>query len=384
MDRTNRPRPRRVERPNGDCESSSRFAAELPLDFRGRMCRRIRAGAEEASTEHRIHELLGADVTGGEPISSAGFSMEISYDHELASARRCPRGSIVSWTRRQGSAMLAFLRPLPGLTSSSPLRACALTALSISVATILAPHVHLGARSTSLSTFVGVALVATTSMAVGARDRPSVRTTLIVDVVACAALIVIGRHEGESPWIAVLVDALLVAVAAPTGALLGHALPRPGTLLPLCAVAAAADVMSVVTPTGMRIGRTPLASVPTYRAARIRRRDRSSSSLDALLTARTCAAGEVDRSARENGTLVKVTVRGLEPPSRIGPDATAYVVWVQGRDGSVRRLGTLELDGAVGEFEGLTPLQSFEVFITPEQNPDAMTPIGERVLSAPW
>jgi len=128
--------------------------------------------------------------------------------------------------------------------------ACLLTAVAVTVATLVAPHVHVGARAAHLVTFVGVALVATTSMAVGARRRTSGRITAIIDVVAFSFLVFLSRASIDSRWIAVIIDTTLVAIAAPTGAFIGHRLPRPGNLLPVCAVAAAVDVVSVLAATG--------------------------------------------------------------------------------------------------------------------------------------
>jgi hypothetical protein len=111
--------------------------------------------------------------------------------------------------------------------------------------------VRLGERGASLVTFVGVAMVAVSAMAVGARGRLSGSATAAVVGVAILALLGVALARASSPWVCLLVDASLVAAACATGAFVGQRVQHAGHLLPACCVASAADILSVASPTGV-------------------------------------------------------------------------------------------------------------------------------------
>ena len=87
----------------------------------------------------------------------------------------------------------------------------------------------------------------------------------------------------------------------------------------------------------------------------------------------------------DNGnTKIDLTVHHLALPDRVDPSATVYVVWVRGDDANRRsqNLGALRVDGDLnGAFSGVTPLKSFELFITPESSQTVTEPRGRTVLS---
>jgi len=125
------------------------------------------------------------------------------------------------------------------------------TATTIALAVVLAPHVRLGVRGASFVTFFGVASVAVSAIAIGARRAPSGWHTLAFDATAAAALVVVAAMRWSSPWFSVVVDAALVAIGCATGALVGHRVQHAGHLLPACCVASAADIFSVTSSTGV-------------------------------------------------------------------------------------------------------------------------------------
>lgn len=90
-------------------------------------------------------------------------------------------------------------------------------------------------------------------------------------------------------------------------------------------------------------------------------------------------------SPTENGnTAVEVHVRHLAPPGRLDAAATTYIVWVQAAgETAPQNLGALRVDEKLrGTLRTVTPFRRFDVFVTPEPGPTAVTPTGRRLLSA--
>ena len=96
------------------------------------------------------------------------------------------------------------------------------------------------------------------------------------------------------------------------------------------------------------------------------------------------AEGTVRATAGENGnTMLRVFVRHLAKPAKVRPDATTYVVWVQPSGGAPQNMGALKVDGDLrGSLTTVTPLKSFDVFITLENSATVQEPSAENVLSA--
>jgi hypothetical protein len=96
------------------------------------------------------------------------------------------------------------------------------------------------------------------------------------------------------------------------------------------------------------------------------------------------ASGKVDvRSAPGGNTRLEVSVRFLAPPERVTPSATTYVVWVKSLQGdqAPQNMGALPINRNLeGSLSTITPLRSFEVFITPEKAATASKPEGRPVL----
>lgn len=98
------------------------------------------------------------------------------------------------------------------------------------------------------------------------------------------------------------------------------------------------------------------------------------------------AEGQASVSAGDNGnTLVSLTVKHLAAPAKVMGGAEVYVVWALSSEegASPQNLGALKIDDALtGSLDTLTPLKTFELFITPEPTPASTTVSGPKVLSA--
>jgi len=94
------------------------------------------------------------------------------------------------------------------------------------------------------------------------------------------------------------------------------------------------------------------------------------------------ADGSVLVSAAPNGnTRLSVEVKHLAPPERLAPGAKVYVAWTQARGGQPQNVGAIVIDdNRSGRLETVTPLPTFELFITAEGFPTAAVPSGPRVL----
>lgn len=97
------------------------------------------------------------------------------------------------------------------------------------------------------------------------------------------------------------------------------------------------------------------------------------------------AEGNIKASSTDNdNTLIEVDVRHLASPEKVATGATTYVVWVRAAGAGIpQNLGALQVDGDLrGTLKSVTPLRSFDVFITAEASPTTMAPINKQLLTA--
>ena len=96
------------------------------------------------------------------------------------------------------------------------------------------------------------------------------------------------------------------------------------------------------------------------------------------------ARADVAVGKDKNGnTRLEMRVQHLANLENLTPRAAAYVVWLQERGGSSENLGQLKMDKNLkATFETVTPLKSFDVFVTAEQDFRATSPSGPQVLTA--
>ena len=96
------------------------------------------------------------------------------------------------------------------------------------------------------------------------------------------------------------------------------------------------------------------------------------------------ARAEVEINKDKNGnTRLKMVVQHLANLENLTPRANAYVVWFQERGGSPENQGQLKMDKNLkAAFQTVTPLKSFDVIVTAEQDLRAKDPSGPEVLKA--
>jgi len=96
------------------------------------------------------------------------------------------------------------------------------------------------------------------------------------------------------------------------------------------------------------------------------------------------ARAEVAIGKDKNGnTKLDMKVQGLANLENLTPRASAYVVWFQERGGNSENQGQLKVDKNLNAaFKTATPLKSFDVFVTAEQDPRVKRPNGQEVLRA--
>lgn len=95
------------------------------------------------------------------------------------------------------------------------------------------------------------------------------------------------------------------------------------------------------------------------------------------------AEGMVKVSDGDNGnSRIVLSIEHLAPPQKVTPGATTYVAWVAGPGAAPQNVGALTVaEDLSAKLETVTPLKSFEVFVTPEASSTPLSPSGPRVLS---
>jgi hypothetical protein len=96
------------------------------------------------------------------------------------------------------------------------------------------------------------------------------------------------------------------------------------------------------------------------------------------------ARGQVDVGRDKNGnTKVEIEIEHLAAPENLTPPKTAYVVWFQERGSEPLNQGTLKPNKSLkATFKSITPLKSFDVFVSAESDPNTKSPSGSEVLRA--
>lgn len=114
----------------------------------------------------------------------------------------------------------------------------------------IAPRLTVSEATAAGLTFAGGAAAALLSLAIAARAPLPPRGAAAV-AAAGALFFALAAIAGHSSAIsAIAIDAALLAIGHAVGASIGRRVAHPGHLLPACAIAAAADVASVLHPAG--------------------------------------------------------------------------------------------------------------------------------------
>ena len=103
------------------------------------------------------------------------------------------------------------------------------------------------------------------------------------------------------------------------------------------------------------------------------------------LTAATsvpAANGEINVGKDRNGnTNLELKVKHLAKPDRLSPPKAAYLVWLKGSGGEISPAGQLTVNGKLeGSFKTVTPLRTFDVIITAEDDLGSRTPGGSEIF----
>ncbi len=85
---------------------------------------------------------------------------------------------------------------------------------------------------------------------------------------------------------------------------------------------------------------------------------------------------------KNNNTQITLTVKHLAQPERLTPPANQYVVWTRAaKYEPAQNMGALIVDKNLnGKLVTITPLRTFELFITAEVSGQIQQPFGEPLL----
>src|SRR5262249_42324597 len=112
------------------------------------------------------------------------------------------------------------------------------------------PALHAGSGGAGLVAFGGAAIAALSSLATAARAELPPRVAVAVASCSIGVVAVFAVVRPAPLIMAAVVNAALVTLAHAVGGAIGRRVAHPGHLLPACAVAAAADLASVLHPLG--------------------------------------------------------------------------------------------------------------------------------------
>lgn len=116
---------------------------------------------------------------------------------------------------------------------------------------LVAPSLALGETATDFVTFFGGGATGLVALALAAPGKLGPRTSLALGLGSAAGLGALAALHPASAYALVIVNTLLVTFAHAVGGAVGRRVAHPGHLLPACAVAAAADLASVLHPAGL-------------------------------------------------------------------------------------------------------------------------------------
>lgn len=96
------------------------------------------------------------------------------------------------------------------------------------------------------------------------------------------------------------------------------------------------------------------------------------------------ASGTMGISHDTSGTTyISLQAKHLAPADALHPAKTAYVVWVQPPGQPPQNHGVLQVNSKEeATYSTTTKDRNFEVFVTAEDNPHAVSPTGPHLLSA--
>jgi hypothetical protein len=97
------------------------------------------------------------------------------------------------------------------------------------------------------------------------------------------------------------------------------------------------------------------------------------------------AQGIAKVSTTDNGnTKIELVVEHLASPERVTSGTTVYIVWVRGNEEGAQpqSLGALRVgDNLKGSISTVTPLRSFDLYITAEPSQMSTVPTGKTLMN---
>lgn len=125
-----------------------------------------------------------------------------------------------------------------------------LTPCAVGAAALFAPRLHVAPGLASALAFAGATLLPILALAVAATAEVSLRTALAIAALSSALLIALAFLQHAPVAAMLVVDSALVGLAWSVGASIGRRVQHASHLLPACVVAAAADLVSLLSPEG--------------------------------------------------------------------------------------------------------------------------------------
>ena len=95
------------------------------------------------------------------------------------------------------------------------------------------------------------------------------------------------------------------------------------------------------------------------------------------------AQGKVKFGKADNGnTSIDLIVKYLAEPQKLQPPEAIYVAWVSpDKDSPAQNIGALQVDsGRKATLKTVTPLHTFELFVTAEASGQVQAPTGTRLI----
>jgi anti-sigma-K factor RskA len=94
------------------------------------------------------------------------------------------------------------------------------------------------------------------------------------------------------------------------------------------------------------------------------------------------ASGTVNYEHDRNGNIkLHMQTKNLAAPERLTPGKTAYVVWIEPRDGQPQNAGVLKVNNDLkGSFRTTTASKAFDIKVTAEDNPAVSQPTGPEIF----
>jgi hypothetical protein len=80
-------------------------------------------------------------------------------------------------------------------------------------------------------------------------------------------------------------------------------------------------------------------------------------------------------------TALYIRAKRIDPPSRVAPNATVYVIWAKPPGGVPQNIGTLHIESNLtAALDTVSTYDDFNLAITPEANADVLRPVNPPIF----